>query len=367
MKFKFDENSSRIYDFILFPRAYFIKDLMEKEDNGVELELMKEEYLIFANEIKHDLEPYKNEILKYYSKDLYSDFEFVDFITKAYPVEGYKDEQEYLKTLSDIPEEEFNKKIIHTILTYNNDEDEENSKNDDDNQIYDTSDSIELINDLNIESNYKWNLLMMIQNPKKYFNEYREFLNQLTILFNKVYNKHKDNVKKVGNYLVDKLKDNPNESFKELTYNSIDYDFTEEEPCIIFVSAIFPYTLRLIQAKDKAKFIWGMYMEESFRTMNKFYEDRLVQRVKIFKALGDKTRYETIKLIASGISSIKEIAKELDVSSATISYHINEFLTSGIVSLNKKNRKSGYKIDYERLKEVIEALKEDLVFPKSEE
>lgn len=362
MNFKFDEKSSRIYDFILFPRAYFIKDNMEKEDNGMDLELLREDYLIFSKEVKHDLEPYKNQILKFYSKELYSDFEFVDFLTKSYPVEGYEDEQDYLSYLAELPEEEFNKKIIHTIVTYDN-EDDENSK-DKDNKTYNIADTIKLINDLNIDSNYKWNLLMMIQNPKNYFNEYRHFLNQLTNLFNQSYNKHKEKIKKVGNELVKKLKDNPNKSFKELTYNSIDYDFIEEEPCIIFVSAIFPYTLRLISAKNQCKFIWGMYMEESFRLMNKFYEDRLAQRVKIFKALGDKTRYETIKLIASGLSSVKEIAKKLDVSSATISYHINEFLTCGIISLNKKNRKSGYKIDYERLNEVILALKEDLAFPK---
>ncbi|MFO7968894.1 MAG: ArsR/SmtB family transcription factor [Bacillota bacterium] len=362
MKFKFDEKSSRIYDFILFPSAYFIKDIMEKENSGLELELLREDYLLFSNEIKHDLEPYKNEILKFYSKDLYSDFEFVDFLTRAYPVMGYEDEQDYLSFISELPEEEFNKKIIHTILTYDDEDDE--SSEDNDNITYNTGDTIKIINDLKIDSNYKWNLLMMIQNPKNYFNEYRHFLNQLTNLFNQSYNKHQEKIKKVGDELVKKLKDNPNKSFKELTYNSIDYDFIEEEPCIIFVSAIFPYTLRLISDKNQCKFIWGMYMEESFSLMNKLYEDRLAQRVKIFKAFGDKTRYETIKLIASGVSSVKEIAKELDVSSATISYHINEFLTSGIISLNKKNRKSGYKIDYERLNEVIIALKEDLAFPK---
>ena len=91
----------------------------------------------------------------------------------------------------------------------------------------------------------------------------------------------------------------------------------------------------------------------------------MIQRVKVFKALGDKTRYDTIRLIASGVSSIKDIANKLDVSSATISYHINEFLTSSIISLNrKKDKKSIYDVDYQKLEDVLTELRNDLKFPK---
>ncbi len=55
----------------------------------------------------------------------------------------------------------------------------------------------------------------------------------------------------------------------------------------------------------------------------------------------------------------------MDVSSATISYHINEFLTSGIITVNKDQRqKTGYVVDYNRLEEVILDLKMDLNFPE---
>ncbi len=106
-------------------------------------------------------------------------------------------------------------------------------------------------------------------------------------------------------------------------------------------------------------------MEDSFKKLYEIREDKLSERVKIFKALGDKTRYETLKLLANGVTSIKEIAKSLNVSSATISYHINEFLTSGIITLKfENNKKAGYKIDYSKLTEVMNELKVDLNFTK---
>lgn len=54
----------------------------------------------------------------------------------------------------------------------------------------------------------------------------------------------------------------------------------------------------------------------------------------------------------------------LGVSSATISYHINNFLTSKVLKLDRSNDKFGYVVDYELLEDVIEEFKKDMNFPK---
>lgn len=105
-------------------------------------------------------------------------------------------------------------------------------------------------------------------------------------------------------------------------------------------------------------------MEEAFRKMKEINENKIVERVQIFKNLGDKTRYEVLKLIAEGETSVKNIANQLGVSSATISYHINNFLTSKIIKFDKGKNKLNYVIDYELLEEVIKGLKDDLRFPE---
>ena len=71
-----------------------------------------------------------------------------------------------------------------------------------------------------------------------------------------------------------------------------------------------------------------------------------------------------LKLIVSGETSTKKIAKALDVSSATISYHINNILAAKIIKMDKSNNKFGYVIDYELLEETIEEFKKDLNFPE---
>ena len=203
---------------------------------------------------------------------------------------------------------------------------------------------------------------MMIQNPRTHFENFVALLAKLEPFFNNYYKKMEARIEEVGNDLSERLSGNTEEVFKKLTFDSIKYDFNNYDSCSFYVSAVFPYTLRFVDS-DNCRIVWGYEMEYGFARIHEIYEDRTNQRVKIFKSLGDKTRYETLKLIAKGESSIKNIADALDVSSATISYHINEFLTSGIVYLNRdSNKKFDYRVDYEKLNEVINLLKEDLDF-----
>jgi hypothetical protein len=48
------------------------------------------------------------------------------------------------------------------------------------------------------------------------------------------------------------------------------------------------------------------------------------------------------------------------VSSATISYHINNLLQSKIIKIDRTENRYSYLIDHELLEEIINGLKEDL-------
>lgn len=85
-----------------------------------------------------------------------------------------------------------------------------------------------------------------------------------------------------------------------------------------------------------------------------------IDGVLIFKNLGDKTRYEVVKLIATGESSTKKIATALEVSSATISYHLSALVTAKIIRLDKSNNKFRYVLDWDSIESAFNSLKEDM-------
>jgi len=357
MKVNFNLKVSKILDYLKFPRVYLYSEEQNSDDDALIEFITKDAYKHFIEDMIIKLKPFSTTIKKFYSNDVYSNYDFVGMLLHAFPVYDFEDVYSYFDYLVKTEDQLFRNKIMESLLTI-----EDRSLKQD--VVVNEQNAMEFINNLKIDSASKWQMLMMIQNPKLYLVELIELLKKVENYFYQYFDQYIKQVEQVGQALAKDLETNPNETFSEITYNLVKFDFTQDETCHIYVSALFPYTLSFID-REQSRFIWGVEMRYAFERLHAFNDDKTTQRVKVFKALGDKTRYEALKLLAKGVTSVKDIASELDVSSATISYHINEFLTSGIISLNKdQKQKTGYVVDYKRLEEVILELKKDLSFPE---
>jgi DNA-binding transcriptional ArsR family regulator len=356
MKFNFNIKVSKMLDYLKFPRIYLYSE-EQKEDDALLSFITKDVYRAFIDDMIIKLKPFGESIKKFYSNDIFSNYDYVGMLLHAFPVYDFEDINQYFESLTSIDDKTFGNRIIKTLFTIGG----SNSKQD---IVVNEQNAMEYINNLKIDSANKWHMLMIIQNPKLYLFELIDLLKKVENYFDLYFYQNIDQVQSVGQKLVENLQLNPNQTFSEMTYNLVAFDFTEYEKCYIYVSALFPYTLNFLD-HDQSRFIWGMEMSYAFERLHAYNDDKTTQRVKVFKALGDKTRYEALKLLAKGVTSVKDIASELDVSSATISYHLNEFLTSGIISLNKdQKKKTAYVIDYKCLEEVIMNLRKDLNFPE---
>lgn len=357
MKFNFNLKVSKILDYLKFPKIYLYSEEENADDDALSAFITKDAYKHFIDDMIVKLKPFGASIKKFYSNDMYSNYDYVGMLLHAFPVYDFENVNDYFDDLVNTDDMLFRNKIMESLLTI---EDRSLKQN----IIINEQNAMEYINNLKIDSASKWHMLMIIQNPKGYLSEFIELLKKVESYFYQYFDQHIEQVNRVGQTLVEDLKVNPNQAFSEMTYNLVKFDFPQDEICHIYVSALFPYTLSFID-KEQSRFIWGVEMGYAFERLHAYNDDKTTQRVKVFKALGDKTRYEALKLLAKGVTSVKDIASDLDVSSATISYHINEFLTSGIISLNKdQKQKTAYVIDYKRLEEVILELKKDLNFPE---
>lgn len=353
MKFKYVKKFSKMYDYFLFPRVYYSYN--EQDEDQIFEEILDKEILNFYSNMEHELAKYETEINKYYQKGTYAEYEFINILLKAFPINDYKDEHHYLNYLKDIDDDVFKKGIIKAMFTIQ-DEDFDQEVNE--------SDAFNYINTLKLESANKWNLFLMIQNPKEHLKGFTQLLTKIEHYYYAFYEKYDTKAEEVADKLIKRLSSQPNKEFSKITKNAIEFDFSGYDECQVYISILFPFTMRFFNT-DECRFVWGIEMEQAFNKVEEINENKLIQRVKIFKALGDQTRYETLRLLASGVTAVKDIASTLDVSSATISYHINEFLTSGVIIFSReKNKKVGYLIDYQRLEEVIDNLKKDLNFPE---
>ena len=72
--------------------------------------------------------------------------------------------------------------------------------------MIDESHAIQYINQLKIDASNKWNMLIMVQDPKKCLKEFVSLLDKVEPLFNNYYQHKADEVEQVGLELSEKIK-----------------------------------------------------------------------------------------------------------------------------------------------------------------
>ena len=367
MNFKFYPIESRIYDFLEFPGLIFAEERYVTSKNEYDYkEFPMDDYLVLIKNIGNKLEPYKKDIELFYNKNFFGDYDFIELISKTKGIFGYKNEEEYLNMLLSLSEKDINQSITYSIISSIEDSqeysDEIMSRASD--ISMDRGNIISIIKDLPIESSIKWTLFLIVEEPVKYMKAYVDLMNNLLSIFRELYSPYEDEVKSYGEYLEDFLYKNGANGLEEISYSILDSKLMNDGENNILVSAMVQFALT-ISSKGKDYYVcWGLNIDKVFKKMRELNENKVNERVQVFKNLGDKTRYEVVKLIASGETSTKEIANILGVSSATISYHINNLIQAKIIKLDRMDNRYNYVVDYNILENIIKGLQEDLKFPQ---
>lgn len=366
MKFKFYPRESKLYDFLKFPRLiYFNKYSDETDDNFKELVMT--DYLEFVKEAEEKLTPYRKDIEKYYFGHFYHEYDFIDLISRTHTIFDYKDEKEYLNMLLTLEESEIVKNILHSIIAVNENEHHYSENNMDRVEKISSNkeDLLSFIKNLPIESASKWNLFLAVEEPREHMKKYVDLMYDILPIFESKYSPYEAQVKEYGERLVEFLNKNGPKGLEDITYSIIKPKVVDFGETNILVSLVFSYAISIISLAKISYVAWGLKIEEVFKYMKEINENKTNERIQVFKNLGDKTRYEVLKLIASGENSTKEIANALGVSSATVSYHMSNLLTSKIIRLDKVDNKPSHVVDYDLLKEVIRGFMDDLKFPNT--
>ena len=362
MDLKFFPIESRIRDFIEFPKLiYAYNEYMKNEDDLLQYINTKE----FLDMIQHGenlLKPYEKDIEKFYIKPIWFRSDFPYLILNSNSIFGYEHEEDFLNSLLSLDEYQIKQSIIYSILS-DDDKFKHTDKEIMNNAMVlskNNGDMMAFIKDLPIDAADKWNIYLIIEDPINYMKMYVELMFTLLPIYQNFYRDLEDSVNYYGQSLVDVLNKQGVTGLKDITFDFVDNSMLSDETNNILISVIHAYSILLGSSDDIPYFIWGNKVEDAFKAMKEKNENKLNERVLIFKNLGDKTRYEVVKLIAAGESSTKKIATTLEVSSATISYHLNALVNAKIIKLDKSNNKFAYIIDWDFIESAFNDLKADL-------
>jgi DNA-binding transcriptional ArsR family regulator len=310
-----------------------------------------EQYQSWVKEIQSKLEPFRTQIQAFYLMDEYATQDLSHLLFNAFPIQGF-DSKSYFKFLLNQSSDTLKTKLYEALVLSNQEKVEEHKN------------PIVFIQGLDLDITYKWQLLLMIENPLQTIQSLTQLMSQLEPLFTHYYESVSKSVEALGEAMTTELNTLGSTLIETWSQGRIKGMTIGEQPLNLLISGIYQYEVMINPKKDHLNLVWGLKMKQAFDHMNQAVENKLTERVTVFKNLGDKTRYEVIKWISTGMTSVKEIAAKVGVSSATISYHISELLKSKIIILENQNKKFSYVIDYTYLNEVIQDMKIDLDFPK---
>jgi len=128
-------------------------------------------------------------------------------------------------------------------------------------------------------------------------------------------------------------------SFEEQCGNEVEYSFTVG----YLNGGTQSYTL-----KDCRVFCYYGHLNERF--FDPEYYDR--QMTDFFKMLSDETRLKMLRMMAKKSWYASEMAEELDINKATVSYHMKMFNRFNIVDISLgKNKRIYYRTDRENIEE----------------
>lgn len=221
-----------------------------------------------------------------------------------------------------------------------------------------------LINEVSFRDEVKWNIILITEAPKKYLMEIIDIVIESIKVFKRCYNViEKDVMVVVDNLNKEIIKDENYIShitgIKAL--ETWDNDILVQPSMINFNSVVFRSDTSLFFNEGRKD---NMYFGARFNDlMNPANWDNkegalLLDRL---KCLGDKSKYNIIKMLKKGPMFGQEIAANLGLTTATVSHHMNTLVICRFVYIEKMDNKVYYNINKEEINKFIKALTSELI------
>lgn len=347
----------------MFPRClHFWGEYKKYGNKSNYADVIDQEYLDLMQQTSQELQPFKDEITKFYHGEFSSEHDFIDLLINGTGILEFENETAYLNNMLKLSDTEIRFHVLTYILLKNQSfTNTKEAQIEAQNLLRDFDKLKSIIKNLSVESATKWNLYLIFDEPREYTKRYVKLMKKLLPIFDGLYQPYAQRVKEYGEYLITIFNSEGLNGIERLSNANAKKDVLEGENIdTILTSLIASYTLNITIGVKEKYMIWGLKIEEAFSKIREINENKTLERVSVFKNLGDKTRYEVLKLFASGITSTKEIANTLGVTSATISYHINNLAVAKILKIGKTNGKVNYQVDFDFLHEILDGLNEDL-------
>ena len=333
---------------LLYP-ILILKKNRDEERPSTQLEQQLEDIVEEMRHMSVPLETYMDKILYFYKDDVLRMF-FINVKTLL----RYRSFDEYVEFLQSMDEVLIKKQLMTSIVKQ--DEEELVVEDKVEELVGNQFAFLDFLKYLPIDDTLRWNYFTIMSQPKKFVEDFISLHQMIKPIFDKVYAEYLPILEKSYTEFEATIREHPTilaEAFTG-TKEIEEIDWTSDD-----ISVIPTLLLSDFFFQDSEILLLGAKSLEVIQHFIQTRLDKQQERINVFKNLGDKTRYQIFCEIAKGTKSVKKIAEQLGITSATVSYHINELVLSNLV-VQGWNKKDCLKaIHTELITEVMNGLMED--------
>ena len=345
---QFKQEQMEFVNQLLYP-ILILKKNRDEERPSSQLEQQLEE---IVEEMKHmsvPLETYMDKILYFYKDDVLRMF-FINVKTLL----RYRSFEEYVEFLQSMDEVLIKKQLMTSIVKQ--DEEELIVEDKVEELVGNQFAFLDFLKYLPIDDTLRWNYFTIMSQPKKFVEDFISLHQTIKPIFDKVYAEYLLILEKSYATFEATIREHPTilaEAFTG-TKEIEEIDWTSDD-----ISVIPTLLLSDFFFQDSEILLLGAKSLEVIQHFIQTRLDKQQERINVFKNLGDKTRYQIFCEIAKGTKSVKKIAEQLGITSATVSYHINELVLSNLVVQGWNKKDCTKAIHTELITEVMNGLMED--------
>lgn len=345
---QFKQEQMEFVNQLLYP-ILILKKNRDEERPSTQLEQQLEDIVEEMRHMSVPLETYMDKILYFYKNDVLRMF-FINVKTLL----RYRSFDEYVEFLQSMDEVLIKKQLMTSIVKQ--DEEELVVEDKVEELVGNQFAFLDFLKYLPIDDTLRWNYFTIMSQPKKFVEDFISLHQTIKPIFDKVYAEYLPILEKSYTEFEATIREHPTilaEAFTG-TKEIEEIDWTSDD-----ISVIPTLLLSDFFFQDSEILLLGAKSLEVIQHFIQTRLDKQQERINVFKNLGDKTRYQIFCEIAKGTKSVKKIAEQLGITSATVSYHINELVLSNLV-VQGWNKKDCLKaIHTELITEVMNGLMED--------
>ena len=345
---QFKQEQMEFVNQLLYPILMLKKEREEERPSSP----LEEQLEGIVEEMRHmsvPLEPYKDNILYFYKDDALR-----MFFVNVKNVLRYHSFDEYAEVLHSMDEGRIKQQLMTNIVKQ---DEEEASVEDKVAELLENQFAfLDFLKNLPIDDTVRWNYFTIMSGPKKFVEDFISLHQTLKPIFEKVYAEYLPILEKSYQEFETTIHEYPTILAEAFSGTKVieEIDWASDE-----ISVIPTLLLSDFYFQDSEILILGAKSLEVIQHVIQTRVDKQQERINVFKNLGDKTRYQIFCEIAKGTKSVKKIAEQLGITSATVSYHINELLLSNLVVQGWNKKECTQAIHTALITEVMNGLMED--------